>query len=263
MRRRSARDTTGGSRRRARRRRAGPDACRSVPSKISRDRKYVVSSGLPMMLPRSPRPRERAVLDDVLGAAGVHEDRRAELGRLRPERIVLRQRQVLVVVAADRGAAHAEPFHGVLELLRRRGRDTAAAPKPVPRSDRDSALTIFASPSFCAWTMRAARSRSVAHHQKPLMLRACMSMPVWSICAMRVGPMILVAAAAALLLERCALDDVLHGHDAVGVDVDHPDAPPADRDLAASAGGRLGQEVCRPGNPPRGSRPLRRPRPWS
>ena len=71
-----------------------------------------------MMLPRSPRPAERAFLDDVLGAAGVHEHRHAELRGLGPERVVLRQRQIFAVdVSADRGAAQAEPLDAVLELL--------------------------------------------------------------------------------------------------------------------------------------------------
>ena len=61
---------------------------------------------------------KRAVLDDVLRAAGMHDDQHAELGGLGPERVVLRQRQILAVdVAADRGAAQPQPLHAVLELL--------------------------------------------------------------------------------------------------------------------------------------------------
>ena len=71
-----------------------------------------------MMLPRSPRPRKRALLDDVLGAAGVHEHRHAELGGLGPERVVLRQRQVLAVdVPPIEAPRSAEPLDAVLELL--------------------------------------------------------------------------------------------------------------------------------------------------
>ena len=55
-----------------------------------------------MMLPRSPRPRERALFDDVFRAAGMHEDQRPELRGLRPERVVLREREILAVhVPAD------------------------------------------------------------------------------------------------------------------------------------------------------------------
>src|SRR5687768_3828894 len=57
---------------------------------------------------------ERARLDDVLRAVRVHENELTELRRLRPERIVLGQRQVLARhVAPDRAAAQSEPLHGV------------------------------------------------------------------------------------------------------------------------------------------------------
>ena len=72
-----------------------------------------------MMFPRSPRPSSPPSLDDVLGAAGVHERHHAELGRLGPERVELRQRQILAVdVSADRGGAQAQTLDAILELLR-------------------------------------------------------------------------------------------------------------------------------------------------
>ena len=66
----------------------------------------------------------RRVLDDVVGAARMHEDDDAQLVRLGPERIELRIRQRLAVdVAADRRAAQPELLDAVLELLRREVRE--------------------------------------------------------------------------------------------------------------------------------------------
>ena len=163
-----------------------------------------------MMLPRSPRPRKRAVLDDVVRAAGMHEHEHAELRRLGPERIVLRQRQILAVhVAADRRAAQPEPLDAVLELLAPRGRDTAAPPTPSRRTDRDASPTHFASPSFCACTIARARSRSAAYHQKPLMLSACMSTPCLVHHARGASGRGSGCRRRRRFLERRALDDVL------------------------------------------------------
>src|SRR4030095_6278141 len=64
---------------------------------------------------------QRAVLDDVVGPARVHDHWNAELGSLGPERVVLWRREILAVdVAADGGAAKAEPLDAVLELLGRK-----------------------------------------------------------------------------------------------------------------------------------------------
>src|SRR5262249_34129056 len=63
---------------------------------------------------------ERALPNDVVGAHGMDEHEDAELFRLRPERIELRQRRTLARdVARDAHTAQAEPFDGFLELLRR------------------------------------------------------------------------------------------------------------------------------------------------
>ena len=63
---------------------------------------------------------ERALLQDVVGTAGMHDDRHTELRRFRPEGVVLRQRQILSVdVATDRCAAQPEALDAVFELLRR------------------------------------------------------------------------------------------------------------------------------------------------
>ena len=212
-----------------------------------------------MMLPRSPRPRQRAFLDDVVGAARVHEHRRAELGRLGPEGIVLGQREVLVVVAADRRAAHPEPLHGVLELLRgevgilqrdRRerhepigiGADDLRQPLVVRAANARRELAVGLPPPEPVDAQRLHIDAGLVHLRD----------------ARRADD--LVAAAAAVLLERRALDDVLHGHDAVGVDVDDADAAAADRDLAAAARRRLCQQ---PGyaRPPAAQRECARRRP--
>ena len=63
---------------------------------------------------------QRAVLEDVVGAARVHEDEHAELLGLRPERIELRRRGRLAGdVAGDADAAQPQLLDGFLELLDR------------------------------------------------------------------------------------------------------------------------------------------------
>jgi hypothetical protein len=61
-----------------------------MPSKINRDSRYVVSSGVADDVAEIAAAAEGAFLDDVLGAAGVGEHGHTELGGLGPERIVLR-----------------------------------------------------------------------------------------------------------------------------------------------------------------------------
>ena len=165
-----------------------------------------------MMLPRSPRPAQRALLEDVVGAARMHEDGDAELRGLRPERVVLRQREILAVdVSADRRPAQAEPLDAVLELLRRQIGMLQASSTPSRRTDAGCADDPLREPFVLCLDDRArrGRDRSTPYHQKPLMLSAWMSMP----CL--VDELRGAAARAtwfppppALFLERRALDDV-------------------------------------------------------
>ena len=95
-----------------------------------------------MMLPRSPRPRRAPVLEDIVGAAGMHQHQDAELRGLRPERIVFRQRQVLAVhVAANRGAAQPQPLDAVLQLL---SREIGMLQRD--RRERDKAIRVGSHP---------------------------------------------------------------------------------------------------------------------
>ena len=186
-----------------------------------------------MMLPSSPRPPERALLDDVLGAAGVHEDRHAELGGLGPERVVLRQRQILAVhVPADRGAAQAETLDAILQLfggqLGMLQRDRRRRDKPIGMRRHP-----LREPLVLRETILRARSAirgvppEVVDGQR-LHVDALLIHDLQPLRAEQV-----VAAAAAHLRERRAFGDVLHGNDAVRVTVDDADAPAADRHLPA------------------------------
>ena len=107
-----------------------------------------------MMLPRSPRPPNAPSLDDVGRAARVHEDQRAELGGLGPERVVFRQREIFAVhVPADRGAAQAEPLDAVLELL---GRQIGMLQRH--RRERDEAIGMCRHPLGQSLVLRRERS---------------------------------------------------------------------------------------------------------
>ena len=100
-----------------------------------------------MMLPSIAASAERAFLDDVVGAARVHEHQLAHLGGLRPERIELRQRQVFAVdMSAQRDAARAEPRDGILQHLGGQIRETAAAPTPSRRSGPGALFTHLRQP---------------------------------------------------------------------------------------------------------------------
>jgi hypothetical protein len=103
----------------------------------------------------------------------MHDDWYTKLRGLGPERIVLRQSQILTAdVSADGGTAQTEAFDAILQLLHTKsGCCNATDAIATNRSGWED--THLASPSFCFWTMRRASSRSVtAYHQKPLMVSA-------------------------------------------------------------------------------------------
>ena len=73
-----------------------------------------------MVLPSSALPLQPRVLRRPRRGLRVHEEHDAELLRLGPERIELAIGQLHALdAAADRGAAHAELLHRVIELLGR------------------------------------------------------------------------------------------------------------------------------------------------
>src|SRR5437899_11497482 len=66
---------------------------------------------------------EGRILDNVVGAARMHEDQRSEVGRLFPERVELRKRGVLAVdVSANGCSTQAQSLDAVLQLFRRQVR---------------------------------------------------------------------------------------------------------------------------------------------
>jgi hypothetical protein len=176
---------------------------------------------------------QRVLLEDVLGAAGVDEDRRVELRRLGPERVVLRQRQVFVVVAADRGAAQSHLGDRRLELLRRQVRMLDRDGR-----QRDEAIRVGGDDLLQPLVLRLDDARGevavggvppVAVDREDLHVGPDLVHPLDA----RRSDDLVAAAARALLLERRALDDLGHRHDAMRVDVDDADAASVDRDLAA------------------------------
>ena len=166
-------------------------------------------------------PVERALFDDVGRAAGMHEDQRAELGGLGPERIVLREREILAVhVPADRGAAQAEPLDPVLELL---GRQIGML--QGDRRHRDEAIGVCRHPLRESLVLRPhdparevaiGRVPPVAVDAQRLDVDALLIHDLQTLRAEDVRP-----GTAAHACQRRALDDVLHGDDAVRVHVDH------------------------------------------
>ena len=182
---------------------------------------------------------QTTLLDDVVGAAGMHEDRRAELRCLGPEGVVLRVGEVLAVdVTADGDAASPRRLSasssccgGEIGMLQRDRRHRR-------RSDRATSLTHFASPSFCASTIRRASSRSCGVPPPEAVDRQRLDIDALLVHhgdALRADD--LVAACVALLLQRRALHGFRHfGNGAVAVHVDDADALAADRHLPARGG---------------------------
>ena len=198
---------------------------------------------------------KRAVLDDVLRAAGMHHDEGSEFGCLRPERVVLRQREILAVdVAADRCAAQPQPLHAVLELRRglfgmlqrhRRHRDE---PIGVLRHPLGEALVLRSHDPICQVTIRGGVPPETVDGQR-LDVHTLLVHHLQSLRSEETG-----AGAAAHLGQRRALDDVGDRDDAVGVGVDDLDGPPADGHTAPRLRGQPGQAASRQQRAGRSSR---------
>ena len=184
-----------------------------------------------MMLPRSPRPAQRSILDDVIRTARMHDDWYTELRGLGPERIVLRQRQILTVdVSADGGTAQTEAFDAILQLLHSQigmlQRDRRHRHEPIGMGRHPFGQSFVLLLDDAPGQLAIGRIPPEAVDGQRLNVDA---RPVHELQALRSQD--LVSAPARPLLERRPFDDIRDVDDAVTMNVDHADALAGDRHL--------------------------------
>ena len=177
----------------------------------------------------------------------MHEHEHPELGRLGPERVVLRQRQILAVdMAANRRAAQAKALHRVLQLL---GGEIGML--QCDRGKGDEAIGMRRHPFRQPLVLRLHDPfREIALRGVPPVAVDAQRLDVDALLIHYLQPRRSEHAAAATAAstgvpELRPFDDLGDVDDAVTVDVDHLHAFPADRHLTArrrslqvDAGGR-------------------------
>jgi hypothetical protein len=155
--------------------------------------------------------------------------------RLGPERIVLRKREILAVdVPADRHAFQTKTVHAVFELfageVRMLQRHRRHRHETIGVGSHPLREALVLGQHNAAGQVAIGRVPPVAVDAERLDVEP---LPIHLLDALRAEDV--VAAPAAVLLERRALHDLDDRDDAVAMDVDHPDASAVQRRLPSSA----------------------------